>query len=272
MPSNARSDMVSLCNHQRQTFLYYLPRQAGRRSAFSSSDDCTGYAGLIREIAMTEQSELFSDSEFEQFKRENLIRFNSKIGKPDENGCWPWLGRISNGSSKNPQGGGYGRFDLRFNGWWKEVPAHRFSYEIIHGPISASLEVDHLCRHRHCVNPAHLEPVTKRINILRGNSPYAINFRKTRCPEGHPLAIPNLKIDKGPNGTIRRRCRKCANAAVARHWAGLPESVRKTKSKNHAAQNKRAFLSKSPEEQTIIRVKNNARKMATYYLHKNENR
>lgn len=47
-------------------------------------------------------------------------------------------------------------------------------------------DVDHLCGVTLCVNPAHLEVVTHRTNILRGNSPQAANARKTHCPRGHP--------------------------------------------------------------------------------------
>jgi hypothetical protein len=68
------------------------------------------------------------------------------------------------------------------------------------------LQIDHLCRVRHCVNPAHMEPVTPRENILR--SPVAlaaINARKTHCPQGHPLSGANLY--RTPQGF--RACREC---------------------------------------------------------------
>lgn len=48
------------------------------------------------------------------------------------------------------------------------IYAHRLSYELFVGPIPDGYELDHLCRNRGCVNPAHLEAVTHRVNVLRG--------------------------------------------------------------------------------------------------------
>jgi hypothetical protein len=78
--------------------------------------------------------------------------------------------------------------------------AHRVIYEYLVGPIPDGLSIDHLCRVRHCVNPAHLEPVTHRENVLRGQAPTAVNGRKTRCKRGHEF-----------NRTVRngRRCYTC---------------------------------------------------------------
>lgn len=74
--------------------------------------------------------------------------------------------------------------------------AHRFAYEFLIGEIPDGMELDHTCHnldsctggpceHRRCVNPAHLEPVTPRVNTLRSFNPAAINARKTRCKNGH---------------------------------------------------------------------------------------
>lgn len=99
-------------------------------------------------------------------------RFYSRIVE-SPTGCWVWTG------SRGPKG--YGRF--HFNG--KGHRAHRFAYERLVGPIG-SLTLDHLCRNRLCVNPAHLEPVTNRENLLRGKGLTARNAQVTRCPQGHP--------------------------------------------------------------------------------------
>lgn len=82
---------------------------------------------------------------------------------------------------------------------------HRLTYEYAKGPIPDDLEVDHLCRVRACIEPAHLEAVTKHVNMRRGNAPAAINARKTHCKNGHPLSLENTLPGRGR----RRRCIEC---------------------------------------------------------------
>jgi hypothetical protein len=87
--------------------------------------------------------------------------------------------------------------------------AHRFAYESVHGPITPGLVIDHLCRVRLCVNPAHLEPVTPGENSRRGYA-WLLNRRnhqtvKTHCPAGHAYRGANLYVS--PRGD--RRCRTC---------------------------------------------------------------
>ena len=85
----------------------------------------------------------------------------------------------------------------------KCIAVHRLVYELFVGSIPVGLTLDHLCRVRHCVNPAHLEPVTLAENTLRGEGPTAVNSRKTHCPKGHPYDV----MDSG-----RRRCLVCRRA------------------------------------------------------------
>src|SRR3546814_19356891 len=67
---------------------------------------------------------------------------------------------------------------MRISDWSSDVcssdlrtrQAHRISYELCVGPIPEGMELDHLCRVRRCVNPAHMEPVTHRENVLRGEA------------------------------------------------------------------------------------------------------
>lgn len=76
-------------------------------------------------------------------------------------GCWVWMGDMF------PNG--YGSVGI---GSWTGKPrdglAHKVAYEMLVGPVPPGLELDHLCRVRCCINPAHLEPVTKSVNALRG--------------------------------------------------------------------------------------------------------
>jgi hypothetical protein len=88
--------------------------------------------------------------------------------------------------------------------------AHRVAYELAVGPIPPGLQVDHLCRVRDCVNPAHLDPVTKRENNLRSKSPFAEAARATHCANSHPFSPENLANEPG------RRCCKTCKAEYAR--------------------------------------------------------
>ena len=123
-----------------------------------------------------------------------IDRFAEKIALTDS-GCIEWI------ASHN--GVGYGTLSIDRNG--RKVLAHRFSYEWHRGPIPDGLTIDHLCRNTLCVNPAHLEAVTKRENTLRGTAPTAVNAAKTHCTRGHPLSGENLRLT--PDGW--RVCLEC---------------------------------------------------------------
>lgn len=125
-------------------------------------------------------------------------------------GCWEWTAHRS--------GNGYGQF---WNGE-RLVAAHRFSYELLIGPIPYGLTLDHLCRNRGCVNPWHVEPITGRDNTLRGISFSAINAAKTHCINGHPFFGDNLRVTA--NGY--RRCRTCDYETSRRHYPNRAEQRR----------------------------------------------
>ena len=117
-------------------------------------------------------------------------------------GCWIWQASTTHN--------GYGQF-------WvggRMVKAHRFAYEMFVGPIPEGLELDHLCRVRNCVNPAHMEPVTHAENVRRGESFSAINAGKTHCPHGHAYDAENTYVK--PNGW--RHCRACQRAACRAYY------------------------------------------------------
>lgn len=123
-------------------------------------------------------------------------RFWDKVEKSDR--CWMW----SAGTSSE----GYGRYYLGAeNGAKRHDYAHRISYAIAHGPIPEGLHIDHLCRVRSCVNPSHLEAVTCKVNLLRGETVTARNASVTHCPSGHPYSGENLLV----NNRGQRQCASC---------------------------------------------------------------
>jgi len=120
-----------------------------------------------------------------------LKYLESKITR-DSSGCWLWHGVILST--------GYGQ--AASNG--RRFMAHRFAYELLVGPIPAGLTIDHLCRVRQCVNPDHMEPVSRWENVRRApTNPVAANLTKTTCPRGHEYT------STGRKGW--RKCRTCVN-------------------------------------------------------------
>ncbi len=134
--------------------------------------------------------------------------FFSKVDKGDGSGCWLWTASL--------QTGGYGNFIVHKH----SIRAHKWSYEYYKGPVPKGLQIDHLCRVRHCVNPDHLEAVPARTNVLRSNSPAARNAQKTHCPKGHPYEGENLIIAKRKDGRLKRICHECRKAWCTKWYHG----------------------------------------------------
>lgn len=92
-------------------------------------------------------------------ERPTLDRFADHVALTGT-GCIEWIGGRTTA--------GYGSFAARTaRGAEKKVMAHRWSYEHHVGAIPEGLDLDHLCRNRACINPEHLEPVTRAVNIQR---------------------------------------------------------------------------------------------------------
>jgi hypothetical protein len=117
-------------------------------------------------------------------------------------GCWEWTGSLFRN--------GYGQFGSRSKGCRKglDVLAHRIAYALVVGQIPAGLQLDHLCRNRACVRPEHLEPVTRRENLLRGVGFAGLNAVKGTCPAGHPLEGENVYMRPDRRGRGCRTCRR----------------------------------------------------------------
>jgi len=120
--------------------------------------------------------------------------------KAQPSGCHQWT---------RPPRGGYGSFTYR----GKERFAHRWIYEQANGPIPKGLEIDHLCRNQLCVNVEHLEAVTHRENVLRGDNFTARKARQTHCIHGHPFDEENTIVRIDAKGRTGRQCRTCKNEA-----------------------------------------------------------
>lgn len=149
---------------------------------------CHGHYEYRRRTGRQPTHRLYLDIPFEE-------RFWGRT-VPGANGCIIWTGSTSSE-------GRYG--SCQWDG--RVRPAHVVAYLAFVGEYDRSLDIDHLCRVTLCVNPSHLEPVTHRENILRGESLQAQNARKTRCIRGHDLTDPtNVRIMQRGG----RACRQCS--------------------------------------------------------------
>lgn len=176
------------------------------------------------------------------------MRFWGKL-KVDSAGCWVWvMGKTSDG---------YGQFHITVKGGKdRNVLAHRHAYTMLVGNVPQGLCLDHLCRVRACCNPAHLEVVTYRTNILRGVGLAAKNVQTTHCPKGHEYSAENTRMGKLKKGDIVRSvvriCRQCARIREAHRPKRVqsPDYYQRNKEKilsrkrNYYHRNKEAILAR----------------------------
>ncbi len=122
-----------------------------------------------------------------------IVKRPGKLDTP----CWMWTGSCSTG---------YGQLSVSADGKRRMLYVHRLLYEHHVGPIPVEQVLHHKCETPHCVNPAHLEPMTQQRNIIQFTS------KITHCKHGHPLSGYNVYIS--PRG--ERQCRKCIRKAQRR--------------------------------------------------------
>lgn len=131
-----------------------------------------------------------------------------------DSGCWEY-------AIENRRGVDYRQVNVPEGARKVARYAHRVAYEHLVGPIPDGMQLDHLCRNRTCINPAHLEPVTARENVRRARS------LVSQCPSGHPYDEENTRIYDG-----RRYCRACHRA---RSSARTPEQNARRRANRAAA-------------------------------------
>lgn len=134
------------------------------------------------------------DQEEKLFQR---IKANTYV---DKNGCWHWLGAVMDN--------GYGTI----GGGSNKRLVHRVMFAISWWPIPENYHVDHLCNVRDCVNPDHLEAVTRQENDRRRSERY--RAKKTHCSNGHELTVDNIYIRK--TGAVR--CKTCLLTRMSRYY------------------------------------------------------
>jgi len=142
------------------------------------------------------------------------------LSMPEPNsGCTLFLGHLNNR--------GYGAIGVAGG---RKAYAHRVAYELAYGPVPAGLELDHRCRNRACVNPRHLEAVTRRVNWERGMARTAVIWRSGTCGRGHQQDTKNVYVSPGG----QRQCRVCNKlrqgpprlASGEHHWSRrLPNRI-----------------------------------------------
>lgn len=133
-------------------------------------------------------------------------RFWEKVDKTGE--CWWWRASLD--------AHGYGSFYMD----GRTRYAYHVAYEWLVGPRPDGMDLDHLCRNRACVNPVHLEPVPRGVNLHRSPiTQTSINAAKTHCIHGHEFTPENTRRDPW------RRCETCRKAGVARRRRARNEAT-----------------------------------------------
>lgn len=145
-------------------------------------------------------------------KRTAVEAWPSVEAHVDKSGdCWIYTGQHDRY--------GYGKHRSAGGVW--HLP-HRVAYIALVGDVPDGLVLDHLCRVRDCCNPHHLEPVTNRENLLRGDTIAARRAAQTHCVNGHALDGANVYIRPG-SGT--RTCKECRRIRARAYKAKIRSRI-----------------------------------------------
>ncbi|MGE0044741.1 MAG: HNH endonuclease [Hyphomonadaceae bacterium] len=141
--------------------------------------------------------------DYTQFPAGKIAKAMGRVQVDPNSGCWLWDGATSRD--------GYAVYTTYPPGRTHDKTAwyvHRAFYTHMVAVVPSGIELDHKCRTKCCVNPAHLEPVTSLENKRRSPS---FGIHKTHCPKGHEYTPDNVKWIV--NAKYRMRgCRTCINA------------------------------------------------------------
>ena len=134
----------------------------------------------------------------------------SRITVDPVSGCWKVTGNLDKGGYARIAGEG----------------VHRVVYKLLVGPIPEGLVLDHVEAWGASGGAAHGQRTSSRsppaINVMRGNSPHAINARKDRCDNGHEYDLYTTYYR--PNG--HRDCRICIRARVKKYQRRLRDAAK----------------------------------------------
>jgi len=174
-------------------------------------------------------------------RRNSIYDVLSRLDITDGNSCWIWTGGKCNG---------YGSTTLKS----KSYLVHIIVYEYFMGPVPEGLDLHHKCENSLCANPNHLESLTRKDHIHKGNSPFAVNARKTHCIHGHEFTFSNTYVT--PDG--RRQCVECKNKHSRDYNERkniLPQFREKAKSRVDAIQFQfEAILTGEDGEQAVANI------------------
>jgi hypothetical protein len=131
---------------------------------------------------------------------ERIVLWKILRSRRTNKGCWLWQGHRSHKGYAN----------VSYNK--KSCSLHKLVWEHFNGKVPPKLQLDHLCRNRHCWNPDHLEPVTNQVNCQRGNTGQHF-AKKTKCPKGHPYSEENTYKYRGS-----RSCLTCRRESARRRY------------------------------------------------------